>query len=409
LNLPFFIASRLALNRGAGFSKYIIHLAIFATTISVATMIVAMSFVNGFQSVIQQKVHSFWGHIRVQQYLDQGEGLSEQAPLERDLSIEKMITQSKGIRSVEPYATKSALLKSATGIESILLKGYDRSFHPEWRGLQLLSGRWPDRQSADYAKEVVLTQMVADKLGVKTNDSLIVFFFRQDKSQAARKVQVCGIYKTGIEDYDKNFSITDLGLIQRLNQWSTQQFGGYEILLNDPKQSTAIQNYLYDALPQTWYCETIASIFPNIFDWLKLQDQIKNILLVIMLIIAVINGMTCLIILILERTRMTGILKAMGSTNGMIQRIFLYQALYIGSLGILLGTLLGCGICWLQQATGFIQLDETAYFISEAAVEMNWIQIMMIDLSTWIFCLLMLIIPTRMVRRMQPIKAIRFK
>jgi lipoprotein-releasing system permease protein len=403
------MATRLARQRQSGFSRYIIRLAIFATAISVATMIVAASFMNGFQTVIQEKVHGFWGHIRVQQYLEQHEELGEESPMNRNTDVEQLLRKSMDVRSVEAYASKSALLKSASAIESILLKGVDHSWHPDWRGITLLEGRWPNFKQTNYPLEIALSALVAKKLQVKQNDSIVVFFFRADGSQSARKILVCGIYKTGIEDYDKNFSITDLRLIQRLNNWTSDKIGGYELLLNDSKQAEVVQTKLYDALPQSWYCETIASIFPNIFDWLRLQDQIKTMLLLIMLVIAVMNGMTCLIILILERTRMTGMLKAMGATDGFIQRIFLYQALYIGSVGIAAGTLLGCGICWLQQATGFIKLDETAYFISTAAVVVNGWQILWIDLGTWLICLLMLILPTRLVRRMQPIRAIRFK
>jgi lipoprotein-releasing system permease protein len=409
LNLPFFIAKRLATQRQSGFSRYIVNLAIFATAISVATMIVAVSFVNGFQFVIQEKVHGFWGHIRVQQYLGEEAGLGEERPMSRSIEIENRLKKSVGVRSVEAYATKSALLKSSTAIESILLKGVDRSWHPDWRGITLMEGRWPNFPNPSYPLEITLSELVSKRLQVKHNDSIVVFFFRADGSQSARKVQVCGIYKTGIEDYDKNFSIIDLRLIQRLNNWTPDQMGGYELLLQDPTQSNKIQAQLYEALPQSWYCETIASIFPNIFDWLNLQGQIKNMLLLIMIIIAVMNGMTCLIILMLERTRMSGMLKAMGASDGVIQRIFLYQAVYIGSLGIVLGTLLGCGICWLQIATGFIQLDESAYFISTAAVVMNGWEILLIDLGTWLICLLMLILPTRLIKRIQPIKAIRFK
>ena len=303
MNLPFFMATRLARQRQSGFSRYIIRLAIFATAISVATMIVAASFMNGFQTVIQEKVHGFWGHIRVQQYLEQHEELGEESPMNRNPGVEQLLRKSTDVRSAEPYASKSALLKSASAIESILLKGVDHSWHPDWRGITLLEGRWPNFNQTNYPLEIALSALVAKKLQVNRNDSIVVFFFRTDGSQSARKILVCGIYKTGIEDYDKNFSITDLRLIQRLNNWTSDQIGGYELLLNDSKQAEAVQTKLYDALPQSWYCETIASIFPNIFDWLRLQDQIKNMLLLIMLVIAVMNGMTCLIILILERTR----------------------------------------------------------------------------------------------------------
>ncbi len=368
-----------------------------------------MSFANGFQKVISNKVFSFWGHIRIVNNLDEKVSTAEENPVTENLQVEKLLQSQPGVAGVQEYATKSAILKYNTDIESILLKGVNNK--EMFRRMQpfLEEGRWLNFDSSGYSLEINISRYVADRLEIKVNDTLIVYFFNPDGSKRARKLNIAGIYKIGIEEFDKHFGLCDIDLLRRMNNWEPNQIGGYEVFLKDYKTTDSLTEKLYKKLPDGWYARSLREINPQIFDWLGLQDQLKNILLVIMMIVAVVNMLTCLIILVLERTTMTGILKAVGAPDSSIQSIFLYNTGFIALAGILLGTLLGVLICVIQQQTGFIKLNEEAYFMRTAAVEINWWQILAVDGLTLLVCIVTLLIPVLLIKKVNVVKAIQFR
>ena len=410
MNLAGFIAKRIAFTKEKSFSRFIIRLATAATVLSVAVMIVALAITNGFQYTISQKIFSFWGHVRVQHYEAGKVSNAEETAIEKNDTVAQVIRQHPGVASVNSFATKSAILKTNETIEGVLFKGVEKNYRFAQLQQFLTKGRWVNFPDSGYSNEIVLSAYTAGQLKLQVNDQVLIYFIPKDGgSIRARKLTLTGIYKTGIEEYDKFIALGDLRLIQRLNGWSPGEIGGYEVYLKDYRQIDEVNDALFNALPPDWTSKTIKEINPNIFDWLNLQDTTIVLVLVIMTIVAVLNLITCLIILVLERTRMIGILKALGSPNLSIQSIFLYQGAIITITGILLGNLVAWLLIWIQQRYGLIRLQEEMYYISKAEMRPEWWHFVVVDAITFIVCLLILIIPTLIIRRIQPVRAIQFR
>jgi lipoprotein-releasing system permease protein len=410
MQLSFFLARRIAFNRGSSFSKFIINIAVVATAISVAVMILATALVNGFQQVIQQKIFSFWGHIHITEYQPNAGPLTEQIPFAADTALVNRIKGIPGVTAVNAYATKSAIIKAEKDLEGVIFKGVDR--HYAWSHLQqfMVEGRAVQYNDSSYAPEVIISHSLAQSLQLKLHDPLIVYFVQgEGQPPRARKLTVCGIYKTSIEEYDKTYIIGDLELLRRLNSWDAGNIGGYEVFIKDYRQMNDVALQVDSKVPDKLYIRTIRDIYPNVFDWLQLQNKNELIILIIMTIVAIINMVTAILILILERTNMIGITKALGMRNSSIQSIFIYQAGYIVLAGLILGDILGLGIAGLQQATGFFKLSEENYYMSVAAISLHWWEVVLINIGTFVTCLVVLIVPSMVIRRIRPVKAIQFK
>lgn len=373
-------------------------------------MVVSLAFVNGFQKVVSEKVFHFWGHIRVQEYEPYKVSIAEEYPIQKNDTVEKSIAAIPDIRYFQTFATKSAILKSSETIEGILFKGVGKDYHFEAINPFLKKGHWPVMKDSGYSADIVISEYLASRLKTDVNQNIIVYFIQSGEERPrTRKLHISGIYKTGIEVYDQTFIVGDIRLIQRLNNWTPEMIGGYEVFLNDHHKMAEISEKIFSGLPSGWNSKTMKEIYPEIFDWLQLQDLNKYILLSVLTIVAIINMITCLIILVLERTRMIGVLKAMGASNWSIQKIFLFQGAYITLWGITLGMIIGIGLSLLQKYTGFITLNEEAYYMNVAPVEMIWWQVIAVGIGTFIICFTILLIPSVITRKIIPTKAIQFR
>jgi lipoprotein-releasing system permease protein len=411
VNISTFIAGRIAFNRQRSFSRFIIRLSTIATVISVTVMIVTLSFVNGFQDAVSEKVFSFWGHIRLGYRQPGKANIAEELPIRQSDSVVRTVRSMPGVQSIHPFATKYAILKTPEEMEGTLIKGLDSSY--DFRHLQpyLMSGRWLNlRDSSSYTREIVVSTYTAEQLRLKLNDRVLIYFVRPDGSLRPDKLTIVGLYKTGIEEYDKTFALGDIRLIRRLNGWQDNEVGGYEVFLNDYKKMDALSARIFEqpTFPALWESHTIREIYPNIFDWLGIVANNGSVLLWIVAVIVAINFITCLIILVLERVRMIGILKAVGASNWTIQQIFLYHSAFITGIGLLIGTALSIGIITLQQKYGLVKLKEAEYYMSTAAVRLDWTQLACVVGGTLVLSSLVLLIPSLLVRKIRPIQAIRF-
>jgi lipoprotein-releasing system permease protein len=372
-------------------------------------MILTLTFASGFQKTISQKVFSFWGHIRIQSYYSARVAIAEETPIRRSDSVTGLKKLYPAIKTVQAFATKNAILKTAETIEGVLFKGVEKDY--DFGNLEQfkVKGRWLHFPDSGYSNEIVLSAYTANLLKLNVNDQVLIYFIQPGAPPRPRKLTVAGIYKTGIEEYDKLIAIGDLKLIQRLNDWDPGQIGGYEIFLHDYNRMDEISEAIVQDIPIGLQSNTIKYIYPSIFDWLALQNKTILIVLVIMIGIAILNLITCLLILVLERTRMIGLLKALGARNYTVRGVFLYHGAIITFFGLVLGNACGLFIAWLQQQTGFIKLPEDAYYISQAAVDIVWWQIAAVNICTFTVCFLVLLIPTIIIKRVQPIKAIQFR
>lgn len=406
MRISMFIARRIAFNRFSSFSKFIINIAMIATAFSVAVMILATAMINGFQQKISEKIFSFWGHMHITQYQANAGPLTEQIPFKADPELEANIRALPGVTAINDFATKSVIIKKDRETEGMIFKGIDRDnklpFITEGRNIN-----FPD---SGYAPEIIVSANTAALLQLKLNDAVVVYFVRGDGlPPRARKLTICGIYKTGIEEYDKAYLIGDIDLIRRLNDWEAKEIGGYEVYLKDYRQIDTARSAIGEMMSDELNIRSMEEVYPNIFDWLGLQNKNETIILVIMTIVAVINMITAILILILERTNMVGILKALGMRNFSIQSVFIYQAGYIVLAGIFIGNVLGIGLALLQQYTGFFKLPEESYYMTVAPIAIEWWKVLMINGLTLGVCVLILIIPSLLIRSIMPVKAIQFK
>ena len=410
MNLSSFIARRIAFNQQKSFSRFIIRLSVAATVISVAVMIITLSFVNGIEETVSNKVFSFWGHIRVQYRQPMKTSIAEEVPIEKNDTVAAAVAALPEVESVHAFATKYAILKTSEEMEGVLLKGFEDAAGFKQITPFLKQGRWVRYNDSSYAREIVISDFTARQLQLKLNDRILLYFVRPDGSLRPDKLDIVGIFKTGIEEYDKNFAMGDIRLIRRLNNWQENQIGGYEVFLKDYQTMDAVSYRIYEegGFPDLWETKTVREIYPNIFDWLGIIRNNGHVLITIMVIIAAINFITCLIILVLERVRMIGTMKALGASDWTVQKIFLHHSILITITGIVLGVAVAAALLWLQQKTGFVHLDEDAYYMDTAIVKVSWSQMLMVIGGTLLLSVVVLLIPSLLVKKIQPIKAMRF-
>ncbi len=402
------IAQRIAHGEEQSFSRFIIRIAIIAITLSVTIMICSICMVGGFTREIKEKIFGFWGEIHIHN-LDNKSSFEAEPIDVSTININKIKSLS-GVKIVSPYITKAGILKSKTEIEGIAVKGIDQ--HTDWTFINdyIVDGKAINYNDTAFSKDVLISKVLANKLNLKVDDNIIVYFLKKQTTQPiGRKVHISGIYKTGLYEYDEKFVLCDLRLLQQINMWQPNEVTGLEVRLKEMGKMDEIKDKIYyTIIDNTKYAETIKEVYPSIFEWLNLQKTNEYIILLIMAVVALLNMISALIILILDRTQMIGILKALGVSTRKIEKIFIYQASYIIFYGLLFGNSLAIILCLIQKYTGIIKLNEENYYLSEVPVYFDIPKILVVNILTFVICFLVLYIPSRIIGRISPIKAIRF-
>ncbi|MBL7728337.1 MAG: ABC transporter permease [Dinghuibacter sp.] len=411
MHLPGFIARRLVFQGKRSFSGFITRLSVIATALSVAAMIISLAIIYGFQSEISAKVFSFWGDIRVKAYEQDKATVAEETFIYKNDTVEKAIRSHPMVKGVNAYATKSALISNKKEFDGLMMKGVEKDF--DWKAFErfIVQGRAIRFPDSGFSKEVLISAPVAASLKAQPGDKLFVYFMSEGEERARIKdVTIVGLYRTDIEEYDRQFFLGDLNLIRDLNFWAPNQIGGYEVFVKDFHQAETVSREINQSIPIIWQSRSIKQEYAHIFDWLGLLDTNKYLLLTIMGLVAAINLVTCLIVLILERIRMIGVLKSLGETTARIRQVFIYHTLFIGLTGTLIGAVAGFILCRVQQQTGFIRLPNAeAYSVATVPIQILWWHIPLVCAGTLLVCALVLSIPSLIIQRISPVKAVTFR
>lgn len=415
MNVEFFIAKRLSgsKDRVNSISGPIVSVAITGIALGMVVMIVSIAIVTGFKAEIRSKVFGFGAHLQILNY--DSNVSYETKPISKKQDFLPGLKRNPGIRHIQSFATKAGIIKTGKDIEGVVVKGIGSDFDWSFFNQYFVSGK--SFQVRDTAKSdlAVISKSLASRLKLKTGDKLPMFFIQDSPEPRMRKFIIGGIYETSLEEFDKLFVLVDIAHVQKLNNWTTDQISGYEILLRDvdniEKMKLEVEDNVLLQLKEGQDFLKIISIkekYPQLFDWLKLQDMNVWIILGLMVLVAGFNMVSGLLILILERTGMIGILKSVGAQNFSIRKVFLYHAAFLIGKGLMIGNVIGISLCALQHFTGIIKLDPAAYYVSKVPVILNISHLLMLNAGTLIVTFAMLILPSYIITRIKPVKAIQF-
>jgi lipoprotein-releasing system permease protein len=407
LNLAYFIAKRLtaAKDHKSSISAPIIKIAVSAIAIGLIMMIVSVATGIGLQQKIRQKIAAFSGHIIITNYDDNQSQVSV-APISTKQDFYPKFTTVLGISHIQAVASKSAIIRTPTTFEGIVFKGVGKDYL--WHDIQefIVQGRIPNLKT-NLNEEVVISQFLAKRLNLKVGSAFNTYFMK-DNGYNVRNFDIVGIYNSGFPEFDSAYVIGDIRHIQHINHWKADQVGAFEVFIDDFNDIQAKGEEVYAQTSSELNTQTIIGKYNYIFEWLKLFDFNIIIILIIMIIVATINMVVALLVLILERTQMIGILKALGANNWTIRKIFLYNASHLILRGLFWGNTIGISLLFIQQQFGIIQLNPENYYVNEAPVCINWLYILSLNLGTIAVCLLVLLIPSYIITKISPVKAIRF-
>jgi lipoprotein-releasing system permease protein len=413
MNLPYFIAQRLIKGRteGTSFSRPINLIAVIGIALGLGVMILAVAVLTGFKKQIREKVVGFGSHIQIVNF-DSNQSF-ETAPVSDTQAFVTAIRNLSGIKHMQVFATKAGIIKTDQEMQGVVLKGVGKDYDWSYFSANMVEGSTFSVSDTGRSNSVVISKSIADMLKLKTGDSFAMIFV-QDPPRM-RKFVVSGIYETSLEEFDKIYVFCDIGQIQRLNDWTHDQVSGFEVFIDDFDRIDEMTYTIRETLAsfiseegQIVKAQSIKDKYPQIFDWLNFQDVNVILIILLMLVVAGFNMISGLLILILEKTNMIGVLKAMGSEDKTIRKVFLYQAAWLIGKGLLWGNVFGIGLAFFQLKTGAFTLDPSSYYIKTIPINLELLHIILLNAGTMAAIIIMLLVPSQLISRITPVKAIRY-
>ena len=407
MRFDFFIARRISYRSQRSFSKVIIRIASGAIMLSLAIMLISDSIYTGFQSEIKDKITGFAASVLISK--TNSDFTFENEPVPYDAAFVKKVKALPNVKHIQVFATKPGIVKFKNDNEGAVLKGVGKDFDWSFIKSHLLEGRIINMPDSDVSTEIVIPKALSDKLDIKLNDKIVMGFVQNPPR--VRKFTVVGIFETGVEEIDKVFILTDIRQIQKLNSWPEDEnfYGGYEVSVKNNELADETSDQISDLGNLALQSRSICDRYPQMYDWLNLISANTYIILFLMLVVAIINMSTALIVMILERTQMIGIFKSMGATNMLIQKIFMINASKVIVTGIVLGNVLGLGFLFLQANTHFIKLVQENYYLAYVPVNFNWIHIVVINIGAFVICTIAMMLPALFILNVKPSTALRFE
>ena len=414
MSTEFFIAKHIYKDRGEGrnISPPAIHVAIISIAIGLSVMILSVAVVIGFKTEIRKKIVGFGSHIQITNF--EYNSSYELKPVAISDTLLYNLQNYTNILRVEKFATKPGIIKTADNFQAIVFKGVDENYNWDFFKSNLNEGTVINVYADSTVLDVLISQMIADKLNLKTGDSFTAYFVQEPAR--ARKFTITGIYQTHFSEYDKIFALIDIKQIRRLNEWDDDMVSGLELFVKDYNQLDATADLLYfelqtqkDRFNNTFYTQSVKQLKPEIFDWLSVLDLNVIVILVLMLVVAGFSMISGLLIIILEKANMVGTLKALGQNNTSIRKVFLYLSVFLIGKGLLWGNIVALSLCFIQHCFGIVKLNPEVYYITKVPIDISILAILVINLCTFIVTLVMLIGPSYFVAKISPAKTIRFE
>lgn len=386
-------------------SRPVVRLAISGIALGFSAMIISVAIVKGFKQEIREKVIGFSAHVQISKF-DANQSF-ESSPIEFNTANLSSIAKLEGVRHVQAFATKAGIVRKGSEIEGVIAKGVDSGYDWSFFRKSLRAGAIPVYANSSRSSDILISTVLARKLNLNVSDSLVTYFVQQPPR--ARKFRIAGIYETGLEEFDEKFVFCDLAQIRKLNDWNDSTIGGLEVQLSDFDALDEAAPRIYATTGSDLDVRTIREMYPQIFDWLGLQDINAVVIIILMIIVAGINMIAALLVLILERVGTIGTLKAIGASDASVRNIFLRIAALLISRGLFWGNVVGIGICLLQHYFHWIRLDQDSYYIAYVPIRLLPLDLLWMNLGTLLVCTMMMLVPTLLVTRIRPVRALRFR